>query len=107
MQGPAQLVQQMNFIHFTFTPDTTAGIVFAAVMVCWLGFALILVIGKRQAAKVEKKRDAISHAGFFVQGLGYATLFAAARNVFSPLAPMSQIAEVILGAVTVAIAVWS
>jgi protein-S-isoprenylcysteine O-methyltransferase Ste14 len=97
----------MNFIQFTFTPDLTAEIVSAAVMACWLGFAMILVIGKKQAAKVERKRSAISHAGFFVQGLGYGTLFLFARPFFSSFLPMPRIAEIILGAVTVAIAAWS
>lgn len=97
----------MNLIHFTFTPDMTAEIVLAAVIVCWLGFAMILVVGKRQAATIEKRRSAISHAGFFVQGLGYGTLFLFARTFFSPIAPMPKFAEVILGLVTVTIAVWS
>ncbi len=97
----------MNFIHFTFAPDITAEIVLAAVMVCWIGFAMILVIGKKQAAVVEKTRSAISHAGFFVQGLGYGLLFVLARPFFSPFVRMSQIAELIVGLVTVAIAVWS
>jgi protein-S-isoprenylcysteine O-methyltransferase Ste14 len=85
----------------------TAETVLAAVMLCWLGFAMILVVGKRQAATVEKKRSAISHAGFFVQGLGNATLVPFARSFFSSLVPMPKIAEMILGVVTVGIAVWS
>jgi protein-S-isoprenylcysteine O-methyltransferase Ste14 len=97
----------MNLIHFSFTPDLTAEIVLAAVMICWLGFAMILVVGKRQAATVEKKRSAISHAGFFVQGVGYGTLFLFARTFFSPFAPMPRIGEIILGVVTGAIAIWS
>jgi protein-S-isoprenylcysteine O-methyltransferase Ste14 len=99
----------MDFIHFTFTPDITAEVVLAAVMVCWLGFAWILVVGKRQAAKVETKRNAISHAGFFVQGVGYALLFVAARQFFSPFIPMPRIAELIFGVVTIAVgaaSVW-
>jgi len=97
----------MNVMHFTFTPDVTAEIVLAAVMLCWLGFAMILVVGKRQAATMETKRSAISHAGFFVQGLGYGTLFLFARTFFSPIAPMPKLAEMVLGVVTVGIAVWS
>lgn len=97
----------MNFIQFTLTPDLIAEIVLAAVILCWLGFAMILVVGKRQAATVEKKRSAISHAGFVVQGVGYATLFLFARSFFSPFVPMPKISEMILGVVTIAIAAWS
>lgn len=97
----------MNFIHFTFTPDLTAEIVLAAVMVCWVGFAMILMIGKRQAATMEKMRSAISHVGFLVQGLGYGMLFVFARPFFSPFFRMTHIAELILGVVTVGSAVWS
>lgn len=97
----------MQSIFTHWINDATAEIVLAAVMLCWLGFAFILVVGKKQAAKVEKKRIAISHAGFFVQGLGYGTLFVFARMFFSPFLPMSKTAELILGAVTVAIALWS
>jgi protein-S-isoprenylcysteine O-methyltransferase Ste14 len=99
----------MDFIHFTFIPDITAEVVLAVVMVCWLGFAMILVVGKRQAAKVEMKRNAVSHAGFFVQGVGYALLLVFARQFFSPFIPMPRIAELILGVVTIAVgaaSVW-
>jgi protein-S-isoprenylcysteine O-methyltransferase Ste14 len=97
----------MNSIHFKFIQDMTAEIVLAAVMVCWLGFGLILVVGKKQAAKVETKRNAISHAGFFVQCVGYWIVFAIARTFFSPFVPMAKIPELILGVLTVAIAVAS
>jgi protein-S-isoprenylcysteine O-methyltransferase Ste14 len=97
----------MNYIHFTFTPDMTAEVVLAAVMACWLGFAWILVVGKRQSAKVEMERNAISHAGFFVQGIGYGILFAAARPFFSPFVTMSKIAELIVGVVTIGVGVAS
>lgn len=79
----------------------------AVVALCWLGFGFILVVGKRQAAKVEKKRIAISHAGFFVQGLGYGALLVSARTFFSPFLPMSKAAELLLAPVTAAIAIWS
>lgn len=93
---------------FTYrVSDATAEIVLAVVVLCWLGFGFILAVGKKQAAKVEKKRIAISHAGFFVQGLGYGALLASARTFFSPFLPMSKAAEVLLGAVTAAIAIWS
>lgn len=97
----------MNLLHFTFIPDLTAEIVLAAVALCWFGFAMILVVGKKQASGAEKKRNAISHVGFFVQGLGYATLVICARLFFSPFLPMPKAAETALGFMTIAIAVWS
>jgi protein-S-isoprenylcysteine O-methyltransferase Ste14 len=98
-------MDQSLFIKFVH--DATAEIVLAAMLLCWLGFALILVVGKRQAAKVETKRSAISLAGFFVQGVGYAILLVFARTFFSPFVPMPRIAEMILATVTMAIAFWS
>src|SRR5208282_791272 len=96
---------EMNLLHFTFIPDLTAEIVLAAVALCWFGFAMILVVGKKQASGAEKKRNAISHVGFFVQGLGYATLVICARLFFSPFLPMPKAAETALGFMTIAIAV--
>src|SRR5580698_421212 len=97
----------MNLLHFTFTPDITAETVLAAIALCWLGFAMILVVGKKQASGAEKKRKVISHAGFFAQGLGYATLVICARPFFSPFLPMSKAAEIALGLAAIAIATWS
>lgn len=97
----------MPSIFTYWVSDAIAEIVLAVVALCWLGFGFILVVGKRQAAKVEKKRIAISHAGFFVQGLGYGALLVSARTFFSPFLPMSKAAELLLAAVTAAIAIWS
>ena len=42
---------------------------------CWVGFGVILVIGKRGATKTYAKRSSISHLGFVMQLLGYAICF--------------------------------
>jgi protein-S-isoprenylcysteine O-methyltransferase Ste14 len=62
------------------------------VMLCWLGFGVILIVGKRAAGTSTKKQDFMSHAGFLLQILGYAICFRWSRTYFSPLVPMSHTA---------------
>ena len=85
-------------------PDFWAELALLAVGVCWLAFGAILVIGKRQALGTEKKRDLKSHAGFAMQGLAYALCFALPRPYLSPFLPVSKPGEIILTAMTIAIA---
>ncbi len=91
----------------TFSPDRPAEVALLVVMACWLGFGLILLAGKRQAAVAEIQRDTRSGIGFFLQGVGYAIAFGIPRPFFSSLAPLPKTAELILCAVTIAIAVAS
>jgi protein-S-isoprenylcysteine O-methyltransferase Ste14 len=82
---------------------------FAVVGVCWLAFGAIVVLGKRQAARTEKKRDLKSHLGFALQGLAYAMCYALPRPYFTPFLPVSKPAEIILTALTILIggtSVW-
>jgi protein-S-isoprenylcysteine O-methyltransferase Ste14 len=75
----------------------------------WIGFGVILAVGKRGAAKGDTKRDAKSSLGFLLQLAAYAICFAFPRRYFSPLFPMSKLNEEILaalaGAITIA-SVW-
>ena len=73
----------------------------------WLGFAAILALGKRGAAPGAAQRDWKSGLGFLLQAASYAICFVFARTYFSAIRPMSQLAEEILAAITVAIAVAS
>jgi protein-S-isoprenylcysteine O-methyltransferase Ste14 len=77
------------------------------VAVCWVGFAVILLVGKRGAEKSTKKQDFRSHAGFLLQCLGYAICFAYSRRYFSAFVPMPKIAEDIFAASTALIAIAS
>jgi len=87
-----------------YQPDAIAEIVYFVVMLCWLGFAAIVVVGKRGAAPGAQRRDWKSMMGLLLQGAGYAICFAAFRPYFSPLFPMSKTAEAILGIFTAVLA---
>lgn len=88
-------------------PDVTAETVYFVVMACWLGFAAIVVIGKRGAAPGALKRDWKSTVGMLLQGGSYAICFAAFRPRFSPIFPVSKSAEAFLGLFTSALALAS
>jgi protein-S-isoprenylcysteine O-methyltransferase Ste14 len=93
----------------SFRPDLPAEIAFFAVILGWLGFGAILAIGKRGAAPGAAKRDWKSGLGFVLQAASYAICFVFARIYFSPIRPMSPLAEDILALVTIAIvfgSVW-
>ncbi|MGH9771259.1 MAG: methyltransferase family protein [Candidatus Acidiferrales bacterium] len=91
----------------TFRPDALAEFAVFIVAACWLGFGVILAIGNRGAAKASRKRDAISHLGFFLQCCGYAICFLFHRAYFSPLFPMSKVMEGTISALAIAIALAS
>ena len=95
-------------MHLTaLQPDAAAEIVCVVVMLCWLGFGAIVVVGKRGAAPGSQRRNWKSMMGLLLQGSGYAICFAAFRPYFSPLFPMSKTAETILAVLTTALALAS
>jgi hypothetical protein len=55
----------------TFRSEAIAALVDFVVLACWLGFGMILVLGRRGAAKGAQKRDVNSNAGFSLQGVSY------------------------------------
>jgi protein-S-isoprenylcysteine O-methyltransferase Ste14 len=87
--------------------DLTAEFVVFTVDLCWLGFLGILIVGKRGAARKETKRDMKSHLGFLLQCIAYAICFTFHRVNFSPIQPMSKVAEETLAAITITIALTS
>jgi protein-S-isoprenylcysteine O-methyltransferase Ste14 len=91
----------------TFKPDGPAMFAFVVVVLCWLGFGVILIVGKKAAAATEAKRDLKSHIGFALQCCGYVICFTFHRRYFSPLIPNSRIGDVLLSATIIAIAVTS
>ncbi|MFY9691662.1 MAG: isoprenylcysteine carboxylmethyltransferase family protein [Candidatus Acidiferrales bacterium] len=91
----------------SFRPDLPAEVAFAAVLAGWLGFGVILAVGKRGAAPGAAKRDWKSGVGFLFQAAAYAICFVFARTYFSAIRPMSQLAAEILAAITVAIVLAS
>ena len=68
---------------------------------CWIGFGVILVMGKRGAAKKDAKRNPISALGFALQALGYAICFSFPRHDLAPIVAMPKAIEWLL-ALTVA-----
>ena len=74
---------------------------------CWLGFGVILVVGKRGAERSTKRQDFNSHAGFFLQCLAYAICFSFGRRYFSPIMRLSQMAGWFVAALAALIAIVS
>lgn len=76
--------------------DGLAEFAFFAVLAGWLGFFLILVLGKRAAAPGAAKRAPVSAIGFFLQLVGYGICFVFRRAFFTPIAHMHESGEAIL-----------
>jgi protein-S-isoprenylcysteine O-methyltransferase Ste14 len=87
--------------------DAPAEIAAAVLAAGWLGFAAIVAIGKRGAAKGAARRDLKSTLGFLLQCAAYAACFVFARTYFSPLVPMSKVNEGILAAFAIALTISS
>jgi protein-S-isoprenylcysteine O-methyltransferase Ste14 len=85
-------------------PTEIAAFVMAA---GWAGFGVILVVGKRGAARGSARRDLRSSFGFLLQCAAYAICFVFYRPYFSPIAPMSVRSEEILAAISVALTLWA
>jgi protein-S-isoprenylcysteine O-methyltransferase Ste14 len=85
-------------------PTEIAAIVMA---LGWAGFGVILILGKRGAAKGSAKRDLRSTFGFLLQLAAYAICFGFYRRYFSPIAPMSIGGEGILAALSIALTLGS
>jgi protein-S-isoprenylcysteine O-methyltransferase Ste14 len=91
----------------TFRSDEIAELVYFFVLACWLGFALIAILGIRGSARGARRRNEKSNAGFLLQGIGYAICYCFFRTYFSPFLPMSKVSEEALTALIVAIAAAS
>ena len=94
-------------MSLVFRPSLAAEIAFVSVLAGWLGFGVVLALGKRGAAPGAARRDWKSAIGFFLQAAAYAICFVFARVYFSAIRPMWRSTEVILSAVTVVIVVLS
>lgn len=82
-------------------PFTVAAAVVLALS--WLGFGLILIIGKKAAAQNTTRREAKSHVGFILQCCGYAIIAVFHRDYFSTLLRDSRASDIVLLALIVAI----
>ena len=90
-----------------FKMDGAALLVVCVLAACWIGFGVILVIGKRGAAKADAKRSPISQIGFLLQLVGYAICFIFTRKDLAPIVPMPKVSEVLLAITIAAIGVVS
>lgn len=82
---------------------------FAAVMVCWLIFALVFLLRtlKQPADIPETRRDRRSIAGMVLQGLAYGLLWTRFRPAVQPIVTMPLWADVVIAAGAVVIAAAS
>ncbi len=85
-------------------PTEIAAFVMAA---GWIGFGVIVALGKKGAARGDARRDVKSSIGFLLQLAAYAICFAFPRSYFSPLVPMSRLNEEILAALAIAVTIAS
>lgn len=85
-------------------PTELATIVMAA---GWAAFGVILMLGRRGAAKGSAKRDIRSTFGFLLQLAAYAICFVFYRRYFSPIHPMPVSAEGILAVLSIVLTLWS
>jgi protein-S-isoprenylcysteine O-methyltransferase Ste14 len=81
--------------------------VFGAVTTSWFVFWLWFLLRWKNPKATVAKRRGRSAWGLFFQGCGYFLVFGMKRQMFTPLLPMPQPAELALGVVTVAIAAGS
>ncbi len=85
-------------------PTEIAAFVLAA---GWVGYGVILALGRRGAARGDAKRDVKSSVGFLLQCAAYGICFVFPRRYFSPLFPMSLLKEGILAGLDVAFTIAS
>src|ERR1700683_3120243 len=85
-------------------PTEIAAFVLAA---GWVGYGVILALGKRGAARGDAKRDVKSSVGFLLQCAAYGICFLFPRTYFSPLFPMSRLNEGILSGLALAFTIGS
>jgi len=85
-------------------PTEIAAFVLAA---GWVGYGVILALGKRGAARGDAKRDVKSSIGFLLQCAAYGICFLFPRTYFSPLFPMSLLSEEIFAGLAIAFTVAS
>jgi protein-S-isoprenylcysteine O-methyltransferase Ste14 len=92
------------FQQHTVVLNPVPTLVFSAVIASWFAFWLwFLVRWKNPKAAVAKRRSR-SAWGLFLQGCGYFLVFGMKRQMFTPLFPMPYAAEIVLAALTIAIA---
>jgi protein-S-isoprenylcysteine O-methyltransferase Ste14 len=84
-----------------------SGVVFAVVVVSWIAFAIVFLIGPKSPQPPEKRRDPRSIVGVVLQGISFALVWAVHRTYFTLLFHESKTFELIIGLIAVIAAVGS
>jgi len=80
--------------------------VYICIIVCWLVFFLgFRWVGAQRAQSPDKRRDRVSLLGAVFQGAGFAGVWILERPLFAPIVPMPYWLEVLVAALTLALAV--
>lgn len=87
--------------------DWIAATGFFGMMACWVAFALVFTFRKKSPEVREKKRDKASYWGMGLEGFGYWIIWLRPRPYFSPIVAMPKMAEGVMAAVTIVVAVLS
>jgi len=87
--------------------ETIPTLVFAVIMLCWVGFAAVFLFRRKPESAPEQRRERASIFGVVLQCLGYALVWSIRRPVFSPIASFNQTIEIIIAALTAVTAVLS
>jgi protein-S-isoprenylcysteine O-methyltransferase Ste14 len=86
-----------------FESDGFAETAVACLVITWLLFGAVFLIGRKGAAPNTARHDATSRIGFVMQLVACGIVFAISRKLFSPFVPMSKAAEGLLTVLTIAI----
>jgi protein-S-isoprenylcysteine O-methyltransferase Ste14 len=90
-----------------FSPELLDSIALAAVMLCWVGFALPFFFRKKPPETTERKRDRASVVGIVVQATAYSVVWGFRRAAGEPLLPAAGAwGRVALDVAAVLLASW-
>jgi protein-S-isoprenylcysteine O-methyltransferase Ste14 len=78
-----------------------------AVVGCWIIFGIVFVSGRNKESTQDKKRDPRSVAGIIIQATAFAAVWSIHRPVLSSFANSDTSVQLLLGMLTVALAVVS
>ncbi|PWT91339.1 MAG: hypothetical protein C5B55_08265 [Blastocatellia bacterium] len=87
--------------------DWIPAVVFFAVVVSWIAFALVFITRKTPPKAPDQKRDSSSVVGIAIQGLSYAIVWAFHRPYFSRFVGGSETVNLIFGLLAVILAFGS
>jgi protein-S-isoprenylcysteine O-methyltransferase Ste14 len=90
-------------VTMPFERDGLNEVAVACLVLTWVLFGTIFLVGRKGAAANTARRDSTSQLGFGIQMVAYTIVFAISRPLFSPFVPMPTMAEGLLTALAIAI----